>query len=269
MSKVDDELTRRFRRAERPADGEALFEGLERRRSHRERLRKVQAGLLAFAVLAATSGGFVALRSAFDGGGRDVGDGPTLASNGEIVFVRVGGDDRSHIYATQPDGSGMRQITESKTNDADPDVSPDGRTVAFVRMFDEFRQRIATVPIYGGAVTHITEEDFHAADPAWSPDGTRLVYVTTGIDSQQLSTVDPAGREPREVIDFFGQLADPTWSADSAGVAFAARGYAGPLTSDSWDLATVIPGASEARIEPDLARARKHISEPTRARRST
>ena len=47
MSKVDDELTRRLRRAERPVEGDGLFEGLERRRSHRERLRKVQAGMLA------------------------------------------------------------------------------------------------------------------------------------------------------------------------------------------------------------------------------
>ena len=65
MSKVDDELTRRLRRAERPVDGDDLFEGLERRRSHRERVRRVQAGLLAFAVLAATLGGFAALSRAF------------------------------------------------------------------------------------------------------------------------------------------------------------------------------------------------------------
>lgn len=65
MSKVDDELTRRLRRAERPVDGDDVFEGLERRRSHRERVRRVQGGLLAFAVLAATLGGFAALSRAF------------------------------------------------------------------------------------------------------------------------------------------------------------------------------------------------------------
>ena len=42
MSKVDDELTRRLQRAERPVDGDGVFEGLARRRSHRERVRRVQ-----------------------------------------------------------------------------------------------------------------------------------------------------------------------------------------------------------------------------------
>jgi len=65
MSKVDDELTRRLHRAERPVDVDDVFEGLERRRSHRERVRHVQTALLAFAVLAATAGGFAALSRAF------------------------------------------------------------------------------------------------------------------------------------------------------------------------------------------------------------
>jgi hypothetical protein len=77
MSKVDDELTRRLRRAERPVQVDGLFEGLERRRARRETLRKIQAGMLALAVIAATTGGFVALRSAFEGGGRNLGEEPT------------------------------------------------------------------------------------------------------------------------------------------------------------------------------------------------
>ena len=58
MPTVDDELTRRLQGAERPVDGDGVFEGLGVRRSHRERLRRIQAGLVAFAVLAATAGGF-------------------------------------------------------------------------------------------------------------------------------------------------------------------------------------------------------------------
>lgn len=65
MSKVDDELTRRLHRAERPVDVDAVFDGLERRRSHRERVRRVQAAVLAVTVLAATVGGFAVLTRAF------------------------------------------------------------------------------------------------------------------------------------------------------------------------------------------------------------
>ena len=136
MSKVDDELTRRLHQAERPVDGDDLFEGLQRRRTHRERLRRVQAGLVAFAVLAATAGGFAILRDAFDAKERNAGQTPPLPANGEIVFVKDGDDSRQHIYAAQPDGSGERQITEGSANDSNPAVSPDGRTVAFVRHLD-------------------------------------------------------------------------------------------------------------------------------------
>src|SRR5687768_18573024 len=112
MSKVDDELTRRLHGAERPVDGDGLFEGLERRRSHRERVRRVQTGLLAFAVLAATAGGFAILRDAFDAQPRNAGQTPPLPANGEIVFVKQGDDSRLHIFAAQPDGFGERQITD-------------------------------------------------------------------------------------------------------------------------------------------------------------
>lgn len=64
MSKVDDELTRRLHRAERPVEAD-VFERLERRRSHRERVRRVQTAVLAVTVLAATVGGFAALSRAF------------------------------------------------------------------------------------------------------------------------------------------------------------------------------------------------------------
>jgi dipeptidyl aminopeptidase/acylaminoacyl peptidase len=192
MSKVDDELTRRLRGAERPVDGDALFDGLERRRSHRERLRKVQAGLLAFAVLAATSGGFVALRRAFVTGERNVGDEqtPSPFANGEIVFSSEGRDGYIHLYAMQPDGSGRRQITDFGTNDTDPAVSPDGRTIAFVHQLEDVSPAIATIPMKGGTVTWLTPEDLAASDPAWSPDGTQLVFVGSTVDSAALYVVN-------------------------------------------------------------------------------
>jgi Tol biopolymer transport system component len=253
MSKADDELSRRLHLAERPVHGDGLFEGLSRRRVRRERIRRAQAGMLALAVLAATAGGFLFLRHAFDTDERNVGDEQTSAvANGEIVFAREDDDGRSHIFAARPDGSEVRQITEGDTTDSDPVVSPDGRTIAFVRVFEESGQRIAAVGIDGGEVTHLSENYLRAEDPAWSMDGRRLAYVTTGIDSQQLSTVDLETRQLRHVIDFFGRLADPTWSADGTKIAFAGRGYQGVLGGGSWDLATVVPGAKNKEIEPLL-----------------
>lgn len=244
MSKVDDELTRRLRRAERPVDDDGVFEGLARRRSHRERVRRVQAGMLAFAVLAATTGGFVALRSAFDGSGRDIGDAPILASNGEIVFAREGEDGRLHIYAARPDGSDVRQITEGETNDASPAVAADGRTVAFASGLDGTGGAvIATIPMEGGTVTPQTPDNLGATEPTWSPDGTQLAFVGSALESW-LYVVDIRDGTTRTVFPDVGpEAADPSWSPDGERVVFATRNvFSAP--KDVWGLATVRPDGS-------------------------
>ena len=238
MSKVDDELTRRLRRAERPVDGDDLFEGLELRRSHRERVRRVQAGMLAFAVLAATAGGFVFLRHAFDTDKRNVGDEQTPGvANGEIVFSDRGKDGYIHLYAVQPDGSGRRQITDFGTNDTDPAVSPDGRTIAFVHQLEDVSPAIATIPIRGGTVTWQSPEGLSAADPSWSPDGTRIAFVaqTSGWSALHVMRVNSAEAQPL-TSRLEVHTAEPTWSPDGNRIAFALRGRAGP-----WGLAAIRP----------------------------
>jgi len=221
MSKVDDELTRRLRQAERPVDGDDLFEGLQRRRTHRERLRQIQAGLVAFAVLAATAAGFAILREAFDTDDRDVGDSPSpsvLTPNGEIVFVKEGDDSRLHIYAADPDGSGERQITQGPSDDSSPAVSPDGHTIAFVRDSKEPAPSISTVPIEGGDVTKLYDR-VPVRDPAWSPDGTEIAFVTTGIDSILLTVMDRNGQPTRRLLEALTQIASPSWSPDGMRIA--------------------------------------------------
>lgn len=234
MSKVDDELTRRLHRAERPVDDEALFEGLARRRSHRERVRRVQAGVLAFAVLAATAGGFLFLRHAFEPDKRNVGDEqtPTVA-NGEIVFSREGADGRFHLYAVQPDGSGLRQITRDATNDTDPTVSPGGETIAYVHELDRGIRVIATVPIDGGIVGWHTPEAMEASDPAWSSDGKSIAFVAWAEQSvlpgfeaphryRAIFTVDATNGSPERVTDGgIPSTSDPTWSPGDRSIAFA------------------------------------------------
>ena len=141
MSKVDDELTRRLHRAERSVETDAMFERLERRRSHRERVRRVQGALLAFAVLAATVGGFLFLRHAFDPDKRNVGgDQRPSVANGEIVFSRpncIADGERcwpgEHLFLVKADGTDLRQITRGDVSDRLPAWSQDGRRIVFVR----------------------------------------------------------------------------------------------------------------------------------------
>jgi hypothetical protein len=228
MPTVDDELTRRLRRAERPVDDDVLFEALARRRSHRERIRKLQTGMLAFAVLAATAGGFVALREAFVGeGGRDVGESPVLAANGEIVFSRALPDGSEHLFAVQPGVVGERLITSGSAIYRDPSVAPDGQAIAVVHSIPSFSDTgahgvIATLTMDGGEPTWITDPLPRVADPAWSPEGDRIAFAgATKAGLPGIYVMDADGSGMRLVVELDGfTLSSPDWSPDGRSLVF-------------------------------------------------
>jgi hypothetical protein len=245
MSKVDDELTRRLHRAERPVDVDVVFEGLARRRSHRERVRRVQAALLACAVLAATAGGFVFLRHAFEANQRNVGDEPTpSAANGEIVFSRGLPDGSEHVFAKQPGVVGERLITSGSAIYADPSVAPDGRAIAVVHSIPSFADMnaegvIATFTMDGGEPLWITDPLPRVGDPSWSPEGDRIAFAASTSDGRLpgIYVMDEDGSGMRLVAELDGfTLSAPDWSPDGRKLVFVglagARNEAEPKSSD-------------------------------------
>jgi dipeptidyl aminopeptidase/acylaminoacyl peptidase len=229
MSKVDDELTRRLHRAERPVDGEDLFEGLERRRSHRERVRKVQAGMLVISVVAATAGGFFFLRHVFDPDKRNVGDEQTRAvANGEIVFSRGLPDGSEHLFAVQPGVVGERLITSGSAIYTDPSVAPDGRAIAVVHSIPSFADMnaqgvIATFTMDGGEPTWITDPLPRVGDPSWSPEGDRIAFAASISDEQLpgIYVIGADGSGMRLVAELDGfTLSAPDWSPDGRELVF-------------------------------------------------
>ncbi len=194
MSKVDDELTRRLHRAERPVDGDGVFEGLARRRSHRERVRRVQTGLLAFAVLAATAGGFLFLRDAFEPDKRNVGDEQTPSvANGEIVFSRASSDGE-HLFLVEPDGTDLRQITDGDFSDRLPAWSPDGRRIVFVRQA-ESSIRLYVLEIDSGDARPITPPSMGGlSDPHGHRTGSSSPSQGSGMTSATSGSFGPTVR---------------------------------------------------------------------------
>ena len=248
MSKVDDELSRRFHRAERSVGSEDLFEGLARRRRRRRTLQRLQAGALAVAVLGATAGGFVVLRSAFDEARTgDTGEPPILPRNGEIVFSAGAADGFVHLYAMQPDGSGRRRITDFGTDDTAPAVSPDGRTIAFVHQLADVAPAIATVPIGGGVVTWLTDPEFFVTDgPTWSPDGTEIAFAGTHGEGQRIYVMNADGSDARPITGRNVHWPDgPSWSPDGSTIAFAASPISGEEEPSVWDIYTVAPDGTD------------------------
>ena len=77
----------------------------------------------------------------------------------------------------------------------DPQLSPDGKTVAFAVSVPDIPNNkslhsIWSVPLAGGAPRKLADL---ADRPRWSPDGKRLYYVSTTGDSSQIWSMNPDG----------------------------------------------------------------------------
>jgi Tol biopolymer transport system component len=134
--------------------------------------------------------------------------GGTATSSGLIVFPAMPpGQNVPQLYAIQPSGAGLTQLTKWGTPSLDPSFSPSGARIAFARS----GYGIYTMNSDGTGLRRLTTND-RDAYPTWSPNGKQIAFVrpigqfwrifvvaTTGGKAKQVHFSPPAGR--------------PTWSA--------------------------------------------------------
>jgi len=109
---------------------------------------------------------------------------------------------------------------------ADPQLSPDGRTVLYaVRTTDiEGNRRSATtyaVALGGGAPRAFPDDTTHAVEARWSPDGRRIAYTNAG--QLWIANADGSGR--RKLTSLNGGASGPVWSPTGDRLAFVSAVY--------------------------------------------
>ena len=113
---------------------------------------------------------------------------------------------------------------------AEPQISPDGHTVAFtVQTIDlaanQRPRQIYTVPVPGGAPRQITQAGSVNERPRWSPDSKRIAFLSNRGGSTQIWTMDADGGNPTQTTSLSTEAGGVLWSPDGKHLVFTSEVY--------------------------------------------
>jgi dipeptidyl aminopeptidase/acylaminoacyl peptidase len=108
----------------------------------------------------------------------------------------------------------------------DPQISPDGRTIAYVRksndiMTDKARSTIWLVDVASGQQRPLLAGTGSYSSPRWSPDGTRLAYVAAQDGAAQLYVRWMASGESARITGLPDSPDSIAWSPDGRRIAYS------------------------------------------------
>jgi len=109
---------------------------------------------------------------------------------------------------------------------SDPQLSPDGKTVAFaVGTVDKPGNRVVnqiyTINVDGSRQRQITSEQKSSSTPRWSSDGRKIAF----LHDEQIWTMGADGDNKRKITDLSSGGGVPVWSRDGRWIAFASEVY--------------------------------------------
>jgi dipeptidyl aminopeptidase/acylaminoacyl peptidase len=114
-------------------------------------------------------------------------------------------------------------------NPGDPQLSPDGRTVAVIftranAKENRYEPELVAIDVASGAQRPLTFDRRGVASPRWSPDGSLLAFLANGSAEKdakrQVWIMTLAGGDPRRLTDAPRGVQQFSWSPDGSQLAF-------------------------------------------------
>jgi dipeptidyl aminopeptidase/acylaminoacyl peptidase len=124
----------------------------------------------------------------------------------------------------------------------DPDVAPDGRTVAYtVTMLDKEDNRysaaIWTLDLESCTPSRLTSDEHRDGAPRWSPDGSRLAFTSDRNEDEQgkgqLWLMSARGGEAQRLTKLAEPVEDYSWSPDGRSIVAVSKVREIPANPDS------------------------------------
>jgi Tol biopolymer transport system component len=178
------------------------------------------------------------------------------AAAGKIVFAQDGS-----LFAIDPDGSGLEQLTHDQANAATADISPDGSRIVYG--FEDDDSAMVAVMDADGSNSRVLTPEGYQGQPVWSPDGKKILFerdIREGDNGLWLMNPDGSGLERLTRNPYAGTECgcdtDPAFSPDGKNISFvrvrsesAATGALFVMDADGSDLRRVTPWSFDPGVK--------------------
>ena len=149
---------------------------------------------------------------------------PEFTRDGRLVFTSTAAGSPMQLFSSALDGTSLRRITNSRSIDVEPKVSPKtGTDIVFVSGRSG-PQQIYLMGIDGGEATRLTSGEGQASNPAWHPDGQHVAFAwTKGYDPGNFNifVMDVATRQYVQLTRGAGRNENPSWAPDGRHIVFS------------------------------------------------
>jgi TolB protein len=138
-----------------------------------------------------------------------------ISPDGSMVVMSIYNGSQSDIWTANIDGSHMRDITKTSSDEYDPSFSPDGMTVIYIRLPNAGVNRIETRNVNGTGRKVVLKND-GVDEPAFSPDGTQIATSAypKGSADEEIFVMSANGTHLQRLTHNVGDDWMGTWSPD-------------------------------------------------------
>jgi Tol biopolymer transport system component len=138
-----------------------------------------------------------------------------LSPDGRHIAI----DEVGVLWVLPSSGGTARRLTSDFYDIAQPEWSPDSRTLAF-QSYRAGNFDLWTIHPDGSGLRQLTHGPYDHREPRWSPDGRKLAYSGDGTGSYGIYTLDVASGAIATVADTAEEEYEPAWSPDGTKIAF-------------------------------------------------